>query len=383
MERNKNILHVVNIFFVVPYFLGNQLRYFRERGWKEHIICSPSSELLPYAQDMCFEVQEVEVLRKIAPWKDLKAVVKTAKYIRDHHIGIVTGHTPKGAIIAMTAAWLARVPKRIYFRHGLVYETASGFKRKLLMTVDKLASKMATHVVCVSPSLLDLSIKDHLNPPSKQRILHKGTCNGMDVHRFSRENIDQNFVAKLQRDLHIKEANQVIGYVGRLVRDKGIIELVDSFKIIQDSNPNVKLLLVGMLEQRDALPEETVSILEQNPAIIMTGYVDNRQIQNYYALMDCLVLPSYREGFGMSLAEASSMEIPVITTKVTGCINAIEENVTGFFTNREPADMAEKICRLLDDESLRKRMGAAGRKWVKENFAEELVWRDIEKLYNE
>ena len=123
-----NILHVVNISFVIPYFLGKQLNWFVEKGHKEYIICSPSNELDSFAQDYHFEYRPIEILRKISIVKDIKAVLKTYQYIKEIKADVVTGHTPKGGLVAMLAAWLAKVPKRIYFRHGLVYETSRGLK---------------------------------------------------------------------------------------------------------------------------------------------------------------------------------------------------------------------------------------------------------------
>ena len=185
-----NILHVVNISFVIPYFLGNQLSYFNKKGYKEYIVCSSSPELESFSRIYGFEYKEVEILRKISVMKDFVAISKTMQYIKSKQIDIVVGHTPKGALIAMIAAFILRVPVRIYFRHGLVYETSMGFKRKLLISIDKLVAALATKIVCVSPSLYKKSIDDKLNLVSKQVLLSKGTCNGIDVGRFNKENLE-------------------------------------------------------------------------------------------------------------------------------------------------------------------------------------------------
>lgn len=171
-----NILHVVNISFVIPYFLGNQLSYFNKKCYKEYIVCSSSPELESFSRIYGFEYKEVEILRKISVMKDFVAISKTMQYIKSKQIDIVVGHTPKGALIAMIAAFILRVPVRIYFRHGLVYETSMGFKRKLLISIDKLVAALATKIVCVSPSLYKKSIDDKLNLVSKQVLLSKGTC---------------------------------------------------------------------------------------------------------------------------------------------------------------------------------------------------------------
>lgn len=376
-----NILHVVNIYFVIPYFLGDQLLFFRERGYKEYIICSPSDEIKHYAKSHLFNYKEVSIERKISIWKDFKAILSTCRYIHKENITIVTGHTPKGALIAMIASFIMGTPIRIYFRHGLVYETATGFKRKLLVWMDRLTSKLATKIVCVSPSICKKSIEDHLNPFNKQLLLSNGTCNGIDISKFNRTTLNEEQVRVLKNKLGLDKYNFVIGFTGRLVRDKGIIELVQAFKILSKRYDKVALLLVGMLEERDALPIEIIEYIRMNPAIISTGYVENSKIEYYYALMDVFVLPSYREGFPTSILEASSMQLPVVTTKVTGCIDAIIKDETGTFVENDSLDITRAIEKYAINKELRKKHGSNGRKFVEKNFDQHLIWNEIEKLY--
>lgn len=377
----SNLLHVVNISFVIPYFLGKQLNYFTEKGYKEYIVCSPTSELGELAVKYCFEYKAVLVLRKISIGKDLKAVGSTMKYIKEKHIDIITGHTPKGGFIAMLAGYLTGVPKRIYFRHGLVYETSHGLKRWLLITIDRLAARLATKVVCVSFSVCQKSLEDKLNSVSKQILLSKGTCNGIDVERFYRRNIDERLLLELKRKLQIRSSDFVIGFTGRLVKDKGIVELVYAFQQLQSKYTNIILLLVGMSEERDSLPKDVVEAIKLNPKIMNTGYVENEKIEYYYAMMDLFVLPSYREGFPTSVLEASAMELPIVTTKVTGCIDSIIENETGIFTNHDSDSLAKAIEFFYLNEICRTEYGRSGRKFVVDNFEQHIIWREIGKLY--
>jgi len=376
-----NILHVVNISFVIPYFLGKQLNWFSERGNKEYIVCSGSEELKKLSEEYSFEYRAIDVLRKISITKDLKAVWKTANYIREINADIVTGHTPKGGLIAMLAAYITRVPNRIYFRHGLVYETSHGVKRSLLVNIDRLASKLATQVVCVSPSVARRSLDDKLNLASKQVVLANGTCNGIDTERFSIGSVDKSKLSKLQERLWINDGDFVIGFAGRLVRDKGIIELVRAYTALRAEHQNVRLLLVGMLEIRDALPEDVVKVIQEDEGIIKTGYVGYAEIEYYYALMNVFVLASYREGFPTSVLEASSMGLPVITTRATGCIDSIIDGETGIFVNHDDRELLSALEFLYENENKRKKMGEEGRHFVINHFKQELVWEEIEKLY--
>lgn len=375
------ILHVVNISFVIPYFLGKQLNWFAEKGNKEFVVCSDSEELKDFSKRYSFSYRAIDVLRKISIKKDIKAVKETVKYIREIKADVVTGHTPKGGLIAMLAAYITHVPVRIYFRHGLVYETSHGFKRSLLINIDRLASKLATKIVCVSPSVARRSIADGLNPESKQVVLAHGTCNGIDVERFCIDAVNVEATDALKKQLSIDKGDFIIGFAGRLVRDKGIVELIRAYQAIRKQYQNVKLMLVGMLEIRDALPEDVVKIINEDKGIISTGYVGYATIEQYYALMDVYVLPSYREGFPTSVLEASAMEIPVITTRATGCCDSILDGETGIFVNHDEKDLEQALQRLYDDPSLRENMGKAGRKFVEDNFRQDIVWKEIEKLY--
>lgn len=377
----SHILHVVNIYFVIPYFLGNQLTYFREKGYDIHIICSPSEELKDYAKQQGFKYKEIPILRKISLVQDLKSVWQIFRYIRKNKIEIVTGHTPKGGLLAMIAAFWAGTKIRIYFRHGLVYETSKGLKRYLLITMDRLASMLATKIVCVSPSVSRRSLEDRLNPASKQLVLAHGTCNGIDIRRFSKENINELSLVNLRNKYGISDKDYVIGFSGRLVRDKGIVELVEAFREIHEKYPNTKLLLVGMLEARDAVSVSVVQEIQSNPAIIHTGYVDNRQMEYFYAMMHVFVLPSYREGFPTSVLEASAMELPVITTRVTGCIDSILPNETGVFVQHDSHELELAIEHFITNHEYARTMGVQGRNFVIRNFEEHIVWNEIEKLY--
>ena len=373
-----NILHVVNIYFVLPFFIGDQFKYFKERGYHMNVVCSPSDYLPNYAKEQGFQFIESPVNRSISIKKDILTIRNICKFIKRKNIDIIIGHTPKGGLLAMISGWICRVPKRIYFRHGLVYETSHGVKRFILMSVDRLASFCSTQVVCVSPSVLRRSIEDKLAPAKKQIILSKGTCNGVDTqHHFNSEMIDKTCLLKLKDKYGIKNSDFVIGYSGRLVRDKGIIELVRAFDCLENAE-NCKLLLVGMFEERDALPTDIQDRILNDPRIIYTGFI-NGGMEYYYSMMDVYVLASYREGFPTGVLEAQSMAKPVITTRVTGCCDSIVDNITGLFADNDASDIAKKIDMIRLNHAID---GNAGRRWVVENFDSPLIWKEIEeKLY--
>lgn len=377
-HNDKNILHVVNIYFVLPYFIGGQFAYFRQKGYRMFAVCSESEYLDGYAREQGFGYKVVPVKRSFSVKQDLKSIRQICSYIRENEIGVIVGHTPKGGLLAMLAGWLMRVPRRIYFRHGLVYETSHGLKRFVLMTVDRISSACATKIVCVSPSVLQRSIEDHLAPADKQLVLGNGTCSGIDTQgKFCPEKIDGDHLAAMRRRWGIADGDWVIGYTGRLVKDKGIIELVSAFRKLKKRYRNMKLLLVGMFEVRDALPEDIQDDIKNDPQIVWTDFQNTDQ-EYFYAMMNVYVLASYREGFPTGVLEAQSMGVPVVTTRVTGCRDAIVEGRTGLFAEHSADSIAEAITEIHDKKVV---SGTAARKWVVEKFDNLIVWNEIEKLY--
>ncbi|SHG27037.1 Glycosyltransferase involved in cell wall bisynthesis [Flavobacterium segetis] len=371
----KSILHVVNVYFVLPYFFGDQFLYLEKQGFDVHVICSPSENLKQYAKDKKFRYAEINILRSFSIVEDLKSLYNICLYIKKNDIDIVVGHTPKGALLAMVASLIMRVRKRVYFRHGLLYETSKGFKRSVLILAERFTSMCSTKIVCVSPSLLKKSIVDKLNKPEKQIVIGKGTCGGIDsLNKFNPEKIDTIFLDSLRAKLNINQHDFVIGFCGRIVKDKGIVELVEAFNQIKSLNADIKckLLLVGDFEERDPLTLEVINQINNDDDIIVSGFI-YENIEYYYSLMNVYVLPSYREGFGMSVLEASSMCKPVLTTKVTGCVDSIIEGQTGFFVENDSKSIYQKLISLIELDDL-SHLGQKGREFVLKNFDNKVLW---------
>lgn len=376
-----NILNVVNVYFTLPYFLGNQIKFFTRQGHNIHVVCSPSDKLKLYAYNQGCKYSEIKIDRRINPLSDIISVVLLWKYIRKNNFDIVVGHTPKAGLLAMLAARLAGVKKRVFFRHGLNYETATGIKRSILIFCEKITSRLSTKIICVSNYLIERSIKDRISPKDKMSVLNIGSCNGVDaINTYNPDNINPNEISSLRDKLGISKTDFIIGFVGRLVKDKGISELVDAFEILNQEN--AKLLLVGPLENGDALPLKTVERIKSNPNIIYVGLVENG-LELYYSLMNVFILPTHREGFGVSLLEAQAMSIPVLTTAHTGARDAIKPNESGEFIDLSIDSIAQHLLKYINSPELAKQYGANGRQFVLDNFSEQSIWEEINrKVYN-
>lgn len=316
---------------------------------------------------------EVLITREISPFKDFKAILCVYRFIKKNRIDKVIGHTPKGGMIAMIASFFAGVSDRIYFRHGIIYETSTGLKRIILKNIDRLSGFLATKVVCVSKSIKEISEKDKLNDPEKNVVLGLGTCNGIDTEsKYNPDFYDEDTINSLKSKLSIKEDDFVVGFVGRLVKDKGINELIHAWNIVKEKHKNVTLLLVGPIETRDSISDYSKNKIYQDDSIIFTDFV--LDAAPYYNLMNVFILPSYREGFPTVSLEASSMRKPVLITKATGCTEAIKENVTGVFITYEPKDIASKIIYYIENKEVAKLHGENGRMFVQQNFEQTKIW---------
>ena len=376
---NKKILNVVCVYFSIPFFFGKQLTYFGRKGYEIHLICSPSDKIAAFSKQHHCQYKEISILRKFSVWQDIKAVYEIYKYIRLNKFDTVCGHTPKGGLLSMIAAYMAGVPNRVFFRHGLVYETSTGLKKFILLSAERIASFCSTKVVCVSPYLIERSLTDRLTSKKKMMLLNIGSCNGVDANiKYNPDFIDISRKKELKRKLNIPDEAFIMGYTGRLVCDKGIVELVDAFLKLQQDRENLYLLLVGPAEERDALPEKTVQEIRRNKKIVCTGLIES-DMEYYYSLMDVLLLPTYREGLGTSILEASSMGKPVLTTSHTGSRDAIVNGVTGMYININADSIAEKVSDYLNNPELCRKHGENGRKFIMENFEEEIIWKEIEK----
>lgn len=378
---SEKVLHIIAVSFSINYFFGKQFSYLKTKNQNEyHLGCSPSDEFLELSKELDYIPFEVLITREISPFKDLMAIIKVRSYIKKNKITKVIGHTPKGGMIAMIASFLAGVSTRIYFRHGLVYETSTGLKRFILKFIDKLSGSIATKVVCVSESIKNISEKDKLNNPKKNIVLGLGTCNGIDTEeKYNPDNYREEDLNNLRSKLLIDEKDFVVGFVGRLVRDKGIDELIKAWEIIQAKHKNVKLLLVGPIELRDSISDYSKNIILEDKSIVFTDFV--LDAAPYYRLMDVFILPSYREGFPTVALEASSMKKPVLITRATGCTEAIKENETGIFITYDPNEIASKIIYYIENRGMIELHGQNGREFVEKNFEQTKIWDIIhEKL---
>ena len=381
----KRVLEIINLPGSAINFIGGQFKYLHdEGGYEMHLICSPGGGIEAFCQENGVHYYPVELRRQLSLMKDIRAFIKICRYIRQNKIDIVIAHQPKARLLSMIASVLTGVRHRIIFSHGILYETMTGLKRWLIMLNERFVSCMATKVICVSRYVKDRRLKDKIDKPSKQIILGRGSCNGIDtINKFNPNLINQDLIKAKSIFYGINNNDFVVGFCGRLVKDKGIIELVEAFEKLKEKHPekHIKLLVIGQPEIRDALPSKTITYLKESKDVIFTGHIPFNEIQMYYMLMDVLVLPTHRDGLGMVAIEASAMEKPIIVSDYTGCAETIEENVTGLYIDKTPQSIVKAVEKCFDDDYA-KQIGRHGRQFVCDNFEHTQVRKHVLNLLN-
>lgn len=359
------------------HFLSGQVSFVRNRGFAVHVITSPGPNVEPFTAQEGAPVHAVEMTRRVTPVEDLRAlwgVWRTLRRIRPH---IVHGHTPKGGLLAMVGGWLARTPVRVYHLRGLPLATATGPRRAFLRLAERTSCLLAHRVLAVSPSLRAVMVEEGLCAPGKIKVLRGGSGNGIDAAgRFTPQ---PEGVRQAMRSEHgFPPDAVVVGFVGRITRDKGFADLAAAWKLLRDREPRLHLLVVGSPEREDPVPVEVLRALEAEPRARFVGSVPPREMPREYAAMDMVALPSHREGFPNVGLEGAAMALPVVATSATGCVDAVVDGVTGTIVPpRSPQALAAALARYASDPGLRAAHGQAGRRRVLAEFRPEDIWEAI------
>lgn len=308
--------------------------------------------------------------RGINLFGSLKSIVTLYMFFRKEKFDLVQYSTPNASMYAAVASKVAKVPVRLYCQWGMVYVTMTGIKRMIFKNIEKTVCKYSTEVQPDSSGNLNFCRKEGFYDENKSRVIWNGSAKGLDLSAFDITKKKQ-FSSEIKEKYNISDDSPVIGFVGRLGREKGCNELFRAFKRIKEKYPSAKLLFVGPIEKEDSIEPELLDYFRKSDDIIKTDRVSH--VEKYTSAMDVFVLPSYREGFGMSVIEASAMEVPVVVTKYPGPSSAMEDGVTGFSVSvKDEIELGNAIMKLLEDKNLRTELGINGRKYVEERFEQKV-----------
>ena len=362
--------------------LRGRLRSLRLAGFQVTLLSSPGESLDRIAAEEGIDAYPLPMKRGIAPLSDLVSLLALCRFLLRVRPAITDFSTPKAGLLGNIAAWLTRVPHRVYTLRGLKLEGTRGAKRRLLLLSERVAGGCADCVLCNSNSLLALARQLRVVPEQKFRLLGDGSSNGVDAERFSPRPFSSGS-STVREQLGIAPEDSVLGFVGRLTRDKGIPELISAFDTISKAVPRCWLLLVGWFDKaEDALSPELRQRIAAHPRIRCTGFV--LDTVPYYRAMDLFVLPTHREGFPNVVLEASACGLAVITTESTGARDAVVPEVTGLLIpSGNSAAISDTVLELLSKPEKRARFGAAGRAWVQERYTRERVLGLAAAFYRE
>lgn len=391
----KKLIRITTIPLSLDKLLGEQLTYVNQ-FYEVTAISADRKELERIAAKYGVKNHHVEMTRTISPFKDVVAVWQLYHFLRKAKPAMIHSHTPKAGIIAMMAGWLAGVPHRLHTVAGLPLLERAGPKRKLLNHIEKLTYRLATKVYPNSFELQKIIVQANFCVPEKMKVIGQGSSNGIDTDHFSPIQISIAKQDELRAQLGLSKDDFVFIFVGRLVKDKGITELITAFKNLQsviarkndEAAPNnkhptactPKLLLVGPLEQHlDPLCSETLQEIENNPDIFSVGFQE--EVRPYFALSNALVFPSYREGFPNVVLQSLAMELPAIVTDINGCNEIITHQQNGLIVPvKDTKALEQAMEELIINSALYQRLKNTARKSIAP-YEQQKVWNALLEEY--
>ncbi len=355
--------------------LKGQLRYLSQ--YFEVVgVAADTGVLQQVAEREGVRVVDVPMHREISLWADCKSLWSLIKLFRRERPDIVHANTPKASLLGMVAAMLCGVPHRIYLVTGLRFETTHGILRLILKTMERITCLCATKVIPEGDGVKATLLRERITRKPMQKILN-GNINGIDLAWFNRT---EEVMTKAM-DLRGGNTDFTFIFIGRMVRDKGINELVEAFDRLSREQTDVRLRLVGRFEDEvDPVPAQTKERIEQSEKIVFEGYQSD--VRPYLVASDVLILPSYREGFPNVILQAGAMGLPVIVTDINGSDEVVEQGVNGVIIPKKSADeLYHAMSQMVLKRERTTQMASVAREMVASRFDQQELWRAIVEMY--
>lgn len=358
--------------------LKGQLNYYATHGYDSYLLTQHDERSLDYCEREGCKPLDVAIERNISLKQDIKTLFKLIKLFRKERPDVVNVGTPKMGLLGMIAAWWCRVPNRIYTCRGFRYEHEHGKLRKVLMVCEWISGACANTIICISPSVKALGVKDKLFNEKKCVVINKGSSNGIDPNQFSPSKVTTEETTELKEKYGLA-GKFVYGFLGRIIDRKGIMELYEAFCDVYERDDNTRLFVVGPWDDEQISDKTLFEKMNNHPGIVMPGRTDN--VPLYLSVMDVFTLPAWWEGFGNVVVQAADMGIAVIGSTGTGVCDAVCDGFNGInVPPRNVNKLIETMLLVKNDNELREKLAKNGPKWG-QNFKPEIIWQGMDELY--
>ena len=363
--------------------LSGQMKYMQENGFEVVMVSSDGKELATVINNEQCRHHIIPMTRRMTPFRDLRCLWLLYRFFKKEKPDIVHSHTPKAGLLCMLAARFAGIKIRIHTVAGLRFVTTKGFSRKVLVTMEKLTGKAATHVWPNSNSLAKYIKENKLVNPKKMEVIGWGSSNGVSLARYSVSMLKEEKLQETKKLIHYDPALIYFLSVGRIVHDKGMDELLNAFVRLHATNPNVRLILVGSFEDEvDPVSDKARQLIQTHPAVIMAGWSDT--VEYFMHLSFALVHPSHREGFPNVLLQAGAMGCPVICSRIDGNIDIVEQGKTGLlFEVKNEDELFQQLKYALENPTILQQYANVLRQNIEQHFDQPIVHSFLHKRYLE
>ena len=372
----KKICFITTVSITLKSFVVETAKYLHnECGYDVTLICDNDEEFAASLPEYIHYIP-VHMSRGI-DLSGFASVLKFYKVFRKEKFDLIQYSTPNAACYASIASFLARVPIRLYAQWGIRYIGLSGKGRQIFKLIEKMVCKLSTHIRSQSPKNMQFAIDEKLCKADKISVIGIGGTIGVDLKEC--DLVDKEETRKNLREKHsIPENAFVFGFVGRINKDKGINEYLTAFEKLQEKYDDVYLALVGGIDNKNPIDAKLMEAAQNNNRVVFTGSVSANEVYSYMSMMDVLVHPTYREGFGKVIQEGMGMCLPIITTDIPGPSEVIENNISGILAEvKNSDDLASKMDLVYSDENMRKSFAKEGRLRAEKYFDRPIMLNNI------
>jgi glycosyltransferase involved in cell wall biosynthesis len=362
--------------------LNGQLNYFFEQNYKVYLLAPLDDRVADFCKRENAVHIPIRIERNISLLRDMYSLFQLISVFKKYKPDIVNLGTPKISLLGMLAAFLSRVKVRVYTCRGFRFEHETGPLRYLLLMIERMVSLLAHKVICISRSVMDTGIREGVFKREKVVVIGAGSSNGVNLDLFNPSNVRTDAQEEVINRYQLR-GRFIYGFIGRLIDRKGINELFHAFDEVYRSEHSARLLVVGRPYWDQIKKPQIIEMMKRHPGIIMVGIQPRDLIPLYLSIMNVFVLPAWWEGFGNVLVEAAAMGKPIITTRTTGCRDAVKEGFNGVLVDPYSVDdLTDQMRRFYLDYRLRQTLGSNGISWSR-NFKPQSIWDGQKVVYEE